>query len=85
MGFEEHPLAEVVQAGVRFVENHEMRIAKNARARRGAGETHAKDLDRSANDDGIVRLRSRMNHVVKAGQLCCVNDLLQIGTVPAAQ
>ena len=78
-GFEKHALAEVVQAGVRLVENHEVRIAKKRSRKAEALAKPTREIGRSANEDRIIRLRQPNDRLVKAGQLCCLNDLLQIG------
>lgn len=78
-GFEKHALAEVVQAGVRLVENHEVRIAKKRSRKAEALAKPTREIGRSANEDRIIRLRQPNDRLVKAGEPCCLNDLLQIG------
>ena len=80
-GIEEHALAEIVQAGVRLVENHEVRVAKKRPRKAEALAKPTREIGPSANDDRIVRLRQPNDRLVKAGQLCRFNDLLQIGIV----
>src|SRR5882757_1178862 len=43
------------------------------------GGKPTREIGRSANEDRIIRLRQPNDRLVKAGQLCCFNDLLQIG------
>ena len=78
---EQHALAERVQAGVRLVENHEVRVAEERPCKAEALAKPAWKIGASANQDRIVRLRQPNDGLVKAGQLCCFNDLLQIGVV----
>ena len=54
---------------------------KNARARPRRWRNPRERLAPAANDDRIVRLRQPNDRLVKACQLCCFDDLLQIGIV----
>jgi hypothetical protein len=65
-GFKKHPLAEVVQAGVRLVENHEVRIAKKSSRKAEALAKPTREIGRSANEDRIIRLRQSNDRLVKA-------------------
>ena len=71
----------VVEAGVRLVEDHEVRVAEERPRKAEALAKPAREIGASANDDRIVRLRQPDDRLVNAGQLCCFNDLLQIGVV----
>src|SRR6266478_9628686 len=70
-GIEKHALAEVVQAGVRLVENHEVRIAKKRPCEAEALAKSTREIGPSANDDRLVRLRQPNDCLVKARQTCC--------------
>ena len=70
-----------VQAGVRLVEDHEVRVAEKRPCKAEALAKPAREIGASANDDRIVRLRQPNDRLVKAGQLRRFNDLLQIGVV----
>ena len=80
-GVEEHSLAETVQAGVRLVEDHEVRVAEKRPCKAEALAKPTWKIGPCDIDDRIVRLRQPNDRFVKAGQLCCFNDLLQIGVV----
>src|SRR6185437_5111787 len=80
-GVEEHALAETVQAGVRFVEDNEVRVAEKRPRKAEALAKPTREIGPCDIDDRIVRLRQPNDRLVKAGQLCRFNDLLQIRVV----
>src|ERR1700752_2503190 len=67
---EKPALAERVEAGVRLVEDHEVRVAENRPRKAEAEANPARQIDASASDDRIVRLRQPGDRLVNAGQLC---------------
>src|SRR5882672_3766513 len=76
--FEKHALAEVVEAGVRLVENHDVGITKKRPRKTETLAKATRQIGRCAKHR-IVRLRQPNDRLVKAGQLCGFNNLLQIG------
>ena len=58
-----------------------MRVAKERPCKAEALAKPAREIGPSAIDDRIVGLRQPDDRFVEAGQLCCFNDLLQIGVV----
>src|ERR1700687_3818962 len=81
-GLEEHALAEIVEAGVRLVEYHEVRVAKKRPRKAEALAKPTREIGPSANDDRIVRLRQPNDRLVEAGHLGWFNERLPIGIAP---
>ena len=80
-GVEQHALAETVEARIRLVEHHEVRLAKERPGKTEALAKPARQMGPTAGDDRIVRLRQPDDRLMQTGQLRGFDDLLQIGVL----
>src|SRR6516162_6203061 len=80
-GIEEDALADIVEAGIRFVEDHKARGAKKGPRQSEALAISARKNKATTRNNGVIRQGQLHDGLMDPGELRGFDDLLQIGII----
>src|SRR3984893_14488246 len=80
-GIQEHAFADVVEAGVRLVENHKARVTKKGPSKAETLAKSSRKNEAPTGNRGVIPLRQAHDRVMDSGELRGFDDLLEIGII----
>ena len=80
-GIQEHAFADVVEAGVRLVENHKARVTKERPRKAETLAKSARKTEAPIGNRGVIPLGQAHDRVMDSSELRGSDDLLEIGII----